>query len=197
VATRQSLREELERRLGDTANAVWSDAQLNGFIDNRIKALYPTWFRRDVAITLADDGPVQTMPARCRNLYEVGLKRSTSTRVRRMRGWNEGDGQALVPKTGIEGETLVWSWTKGWDAPVDDTTTLTIPVEAEEAVLLSAHISALENILTDRVSVEKYHALQVRQGITEDDVATAIDALLASYREHVDNHRMTLPEVVR
>lgn len=196
MATRETIRDEIQRRLRDTTNAVWSVTDLNGFIDNAIKALYPYWYQRNTATTTAGAGPLQTMPSGARNLYAVGHQRAGSTRVRELRGWREGDGVALVPRTGIAGDTLVWSWTSGYDAPPDDTTTLTVPLDAEEVVIIRAQISALEAIVADRVSQERYLALAVREGSTDADVLGSLDALHASLSEHLQR-AVPLPEVRR
>lgn len=194
ATTRDSLHTELERRLGDTSNGIWSDAELDDYLNNAITALYPYWFRRMVDETLAGAGPLQVAPANCRNIYMLGHKRTTSTRVRPLRNWFEGDGEAYVSKTGITGDTLVWAWTEGWGVPASGTEVLTFPPEANEAVLLRAQISAMEKLLVDRVSADKYHALQVRQASSDEDVASALDALHASLREHYDR-AMVLPEI--
>lgn len=194
--TRALIRSELARRLGDTGNSIWSTAELNGFIDAAILGLYPTFYQRKVDVTEALDGPVQPAPAGARNLYYVGLRRPSATRVRPMRGWIEGDGDAMVPKLGIAGMELLWAWTEGWNAPADDNEVLTIPSEATEVVLLRAQIAALEKLLSDRVSLEKYHAINVRQGTTEEDIGMTLDALHASLRERIER-AVPLPEVQR
>jgi hypothetical protein len=194
VATLASLRTALASRLGDSGFSVWSSDELDAFLSTGITALYPYWYRRKVETTEAGNGPIQILPAGCRNLYMVGHRRSTSTRVRPLRNWEEGDGEAFVAKTGITGDTLLWAWTEGWEAPDLEDDPLGIPVESEEAVLLRAQISALEKLLSDRVSVEKYHALTVRQAVTEDDLSLIIDALHQSLREHYER-AMPLPEV--
>lgn len=196
MTTRGTLNTELANRLGDPSNAIWSSAERDQYLNFAIKGLYPTYFQRQVAETSAGVGPLQAMPNGARNLYMVGYQRVGSTRVRPLRGWSEGYGTTFVPKTGITGGLLVWAWTTGWDEPASATEVLRIPTEAEEFVLLRAQVSALEKLLTDRVSVEKYLALSLRQGITEDDIATAIDALHASLRERAERV-VPLPEVVR
>ena len=194
MTTRPDIRTEVARRLGDTANAVWTVAELDGLIDYTIEGLYPTFYQREVAETTAADGPIQTAPAGARNLYMVGHKKATSTRVRALRKWYEGDGEAYIPRTGITGDLLVWAWTKGWAPPVNDAEVLTFPPEAVEVVILRTMIAALERLLTDRVSQEKFHALQVREGSSEDDVDMLISNLRDSLRERVDR-AIPLPEV--
>jgi len=184
----------LQNRLGDTTNAIWSNDELNTYIDGAIVGLYPSYYRRLVDATTAGAGPVQTLPSGARNLYMVGVQRTGSTRVRYLRRWAEGDGEAMVPKTGITGETLVWAWTAGWPAPSSDIEVLTIPSEAEEVVVIRAMVSALEKLLTDRVSAERFLAVQVRQGATEDDINSAIDALHISLRERLER-TIPLPEI--
>lgn len=194
MATRATLRAELARRLGDTTNAIWPVADLDGYLNWGIVGLYPTFFIRKTATTVAAAGPLQTAPAGARNIHMLGLQRTGSTRVRPLRSWQEGDGQAFIPKTGITGETLVWAWTQGWDAPASDGEVLTIPREAEEVVIIRAQIAALERLLSDRVSVDKYLSLSVRQASSEEDIATTIDALHASLRDRME-HVVPLPEV--
>lgn len=196
MTTRTGLRSELANRLGDSTNQIWTTAELDGFLDFSIKGLYPTFYQRLVAETAGGNGPLQAMPNGARNLYMVGYQRVGSTRVRPLRGWSEGLGTTFVPKTGIAGGLLVWAWTAGWDAPAGGTEILRIPPEAEEFVVIRAQVSALEKLLTDRVSVEKYLSQNVRQGATEDDIATAIDALHATLRERGERVQ-PLPETVR
>lgn len=194
MATRATLLADLDDRLGDGSNTIWTANEKKSYIDNAIEGLYPTFFRRRVATTTAGDGPVQTLPADCRNLYMVGLQRAGSTRVRSMRRWTEGDGVAVVPKTGIAAETLVWAWTSGWSAPTADDEVLTLPVEARDFVLMRAMVSALENLLINRVAQERFLAVQVRQGATEDDINSTIDALHISLRERREGS-VPLPEI--
>lgn len=194
MATRATLRAELRTRIGDLTSAVWTDSELNDAIGSAIEGLYPSFFQRKTATSTATAGPLQTAPATARNLHMVGLQRTGSTRVRPLRGWQEGDGQAFVPKTGITGESLVWAWTAGWTRPADDVTVLTIPVESQEVVLLRAHITLLERVITSRVKAEKYLSLSVRQATSEDDIVNTLDALHASLRERLER-TLPLPEV--
>lgn len=193
MATRTTLATELSSRLGDSTNTIWPLAELKSYIDYAIKGLYPTFFRHQVDTTVAGAGPVQTKPVGARNLHMVGLQRTGSTRVRPLRGWQEGDTDAFVSKTGITGDTLVWAWTSGWDAPATDGEVLTIPQEAEEFVLIRCHIVALERLLSDRVSLDRYFSLNVRQASSEADIADQIDSLRAHLGDLVAN-RLPLPE---
>lgn len=194
MTTRADIRNEVESRLGDTANVVWTEALLNGIIDFAIQGLYPTFFQREVAETTAGAGPIQTMPADARNLYMLGHKRLTSTRVRALRKWEEGDGEAYIPRTGIAGDTLVWAWTQGWSAPSSDTQALSFPSEAAEVVVLRTMVAALEYLLTDRVSQQKFHAIQVREGNSESDIDLLISNLRDSLTERLAR-ALPLPEV--
>lgn len=194
MTTRADIRSEVESRLGDTANAVWTENQLNGIIDHVIQGLYPTFYQREVAETTATAGPIQTMPADARNLHMLGHKRETSTRVRNLRKWIEGDGEAYIPRTGITGDTLVWAWTQGWSAPASDTEALSFPPEAVEVVVMRTMVAALEYLLTDRVSQEKFHAVQVREGGSENDIDMLISNLRDSINERVQR-TLPLPEV--
>lgn len=194
MTTRADIRAEVQNRLGDTAEEVWTVNELNGIIDFAIVGLYPTFYQRKVDETIADEGPIQTAPAGARNIYMIGHKRSTSNRVRLQRRWHEGDGDAYVSTVGIAGDKLVWAWTEGWDAPADDVEALTFHKEAQEVVVLRSCIAALEKLLTDRVSTEKYHAIQVREGVSEEDVDLLIQNLRDSVEERVRN-TIPLPEI--
>jgi hypothetical protein len=198
ATTRALLRTGLELRLDDVANTIWSDTELNSFIDGAIVALYPTFWRSYTDTTTpASDGPITPMPAGASNLYFVGIQRTGSTRVRKIRGWTEGQAEAHLPKTDITGLTLVWSWTKGWDAPATDVESIDLPAQAQEVVLLRAHISALEFLLTQRLQTQKFHALQVRAQVSEQDIVAALEALHASLRERTERQLelMPLPEI--
>ena len=184
----------MSARLGDASNTVWTTTDINGYIDNALRGLYPTFFQRNVNTTTAGSGPLQTMPSTARNVYSVGLQATGATRVRPLRNWVEGFGNALIPKLNITGETLVWAWTSGWDAPANDTDALTIPLEAQEVVILRVQIAALEHILGSRAKQDKYFSLQVRQAVDENDLATMIDALHASLTERLSKAQ-PLPEV--
>ena len=194
ATTRDTLKTELGLRLGDAAHAVWASAEKDGFLNYGITSAYPYWFNREVETTIAADGPIQSAPDGARNLYEIGLQRDGSPRVRTLRGWKEGNGEAIVPKTGIAGDTLVWCWTAGWDIPSSGSEVINLPVEAEEYVLIRANISALEKLLTKRLGTGGYQAIQVRQIISEDEIANSIDALHSSLKEHLER-AMTLPVV--
>lgn len=177
MTTRDELKTELRYRLEDVSASVWTDAELNGYIDQAIQSLYPHWYIFKTGTTTAAGGPEQTLPSGARNLYYVGVKKATSTRVRTIRGWHEGDGVAIVPKVNITNDQLVWAWTVPHTAPASGSATLTIPAQAEEVVIIRAQITALERVLTDRVKYATYFATQVREGTTENDLATALDAL--------------------
>lgn len=196
MSTRSTYRNELRQRLGDTTAEIFEDGDLNDFLDGAVESLYPTYFQRNVDQTVAGAGPIQTAPTGARNIYYLGLKRTGSNRVRSVRNWREGDGEAYVPKTEITGQVLVWAWTSGWEAPDQDGDAYTFPVEAHELVILRAHVSALEALLSNRVKVEKYHALNVRPGITEDDILSTLEALHASIRERTER-TLPLPTVLQ
>jgi len=194
MATRATQRAELEQRLGDTTNDVWSDDDLNGYLNHAYKGLYPTFFLRKTDTTTAGAGPMQTPPTGARNIYFIGLIQAGATRVQKLRRWVEGDGEVMIPKLNINGLTLTWAWTAGWDEPATDGTTLTIPLEAEEFVIIRAHIAALEHLLTNRVKLDQYLSLALRQATTEDEIATTIDALHASLNERARG-LLPLPQV--
>lgn len=193
MSSRNTLALEVAQRLGDVAHGVWSLADLQSYTDFAIKSLYPTYFRYKVAMTTATVGPLQATPDGCSNLHAVGLQADGSTRVRRLRNWQEGDGNAYITKTGIDGDTLVWSWTAGWDAPDDGDEPLSVPWEAEDVIVMRAEVKALERLLNDRVSLERYFSLNVRQVSSEADIADAIDGLRNGINDAVDK-ALPLPD---
>lgn len=199
MATRLTVRDELRRRLGDVASVVWTDTELNGFIDNGISGLYPTYYLRQQGTTTAGAGPVQPFPAATpavRNLYHVVIQFPASTRTHSVMGWTEGATGAVLPVGGITGATLVWSWTKGFTVPSVDGTTLDVTPEAEEVLVLRTQITAMENLLSDRVKTDKFFALNIRQGVTEQDIAIILDALHSSLNKRQER-AIPLPELVR
>lgn len=199
MATRDGQKTELAMRLGDVAYTIWGTTELDGYLNHAYKTLYPTFYQVKVATTTAGAGPVQTKPttAQYDRLHSVGIKRdATVTRVRPVRRWFDGDVDAIVPLLLITGQTLTWAWTEGWDSPASGSTTLLIPIQAEEYAIVRAQISALEKVLTDRVSAEKYFAVQVRQAITEDDVVNTLDALHVTLRA-IAERQPPLPEQER
>ena len=185
MTTRNDLRTLLEQRTTDTANAVWSQTEWDGFLDTAIDGLYPTWFKTMTGTTTAGAGPIQTMPSGAQDLYYVGVQTPTSNRVRVMRGWQEGNGDAVIPKVGIAGYTLVWAWTAPYTKPANGSATLSIPSELEEVVILRAHIAALENLLTDRVKKQAYLSVTVREGASEQEIMLLLNALHDSLDERV------------
>lgn len=196
MATRLTVRDELRRRLGDSAIVVWTDAELNGFIDNGISGLYPQYFLRDQGVTTAGSGITQTAPTGARNIYQIAIQFPASTRTHSLRGWSEGSGQAYLPVTGITGSSLVWSWTKGFTIPGSDSTTLDVTPEALEVLVLRTQITAMENLLSDRVKTDKFFALNIRQGVTEQDIAIILDALHSSLNKRQEK-AIPLPIVVQ
>ena len=180
MATRTLLLAELRNRLGESVASIWQDAELNGYLDQAIQSLYPHWYIFKTGTTTAGAGPEQTMPTDARNVYYVGVQTPTSHRVRTIRGWHEGDGVAVIPKVNIDTFTLVWSWTEPHTKPSAGGDTLTIPEQAEEVVVLRAQVTALEKVVTSKVKASKYFATQVREGVTENDIVAALDALHAS-----------------
>lgn len=191
---RDTMLVQLAQRLGDTAYAIWPAAELEDMLDTGVEGLYPSYFDRIVDSTTAGAGPIQTLPTGCRNIYYVGYQRSGANRVRSVRNWKEGDGDAYIPKTGITGDTLMWAWTQGWDAPVNGSTALGIPTEAREIVILRSHIAALESLLSSRVKQDKFYALTVRPAVTEEDVLSTLEALHASVNARLETV-VKLPEI--
>lgn len=178
MATRTTLRDELKRRLGDTSNAIWADATLNGFIGTAISGVYPHFHLKAQGVTTAGAGPVQPLPATARNVYAVDCQLVGSTRTRAVLEWTEGTANAVLPVSGITGATLVWSWTKGFAVPADDVTTLDLVPEAEEYVLTKAHIAALDNLLSSRTHLEAARIFAtVREGVTENDISAELRSL--------------------
>jgi hypothetical protein len=169
---------------------------LNGFIDDAIEGLYPSFYKRNVQATTAGVGPSQPLPAGARNLYMVGLQRVGSNRVRPLRNWVEGQSTAMIPKSNIAGATLVWAWTSGWTAPATDLVTMDILPEAREVLLLRAEIAAFEELLSGKLQAGGYGAVQLRQMITEDEVVNALQAKHASLQDRLDRV-IPLPEVLR
>lgn len=195
MTTRSELRLAVANRLNRITTS-WSEEDLNNIIGDVVSGLYPAFFNYKVDTTTAGSGPDQTMPTGARNLYMVGLQRVGSNRVRPLRNWFEGDGSAIIPKANITGATLVWAWTSGWSAPVDDFTTIDVPEEAVEVILLRSEIAALEALLASRLQGDVFYAVQVRQGITEDDIVNALQAKHASLSDRLE-HAMKLPEVLK
>lgn len=196
MATRLTVRDELRRRLGDGGSVVWTDAELNGFIDNGISGLYPTYYLRDQATTTAGSGATQTAPTGARNIYHIAIQFIGSTRTHSLMGWREGNGQAYLPVSGISGSTLVWSWTKGFTIPGSDVNVLDVTPEAVEVLVLRTQITAMENLLSDRVKTDKFFALNIRQGVTEQDIAIILDALHSSLNKRQER-AIPLPEVIQ
>lgn len=181
MATRQTIREEVERRLGDTANAIWTDAELNGLIDQCIGGLYPLYFRYDQSTTTAGTGPTQPLPAGAKNIYAVDIQLAGSARTRAVLEWSEGATTAVLPVSGITGATLIWSWTKGFTVPAADGTTLDLSPEAEKYVVVNTHLSAMEKLLSSRTHLENYRILQtIREGVSAQDITTLVNDLRVS-----------------
>lgn len=196
MATRLTVREELRRRLGDGGSVVWTDTELNGFIENGIAGLYPTYFLYDQATTTAGSGATQPAPSGARNIHQIAIQFTGSTRTHALRGWQEGNAQAYLPVSGITGSTLVWSWTKGFTVPTGDVVALDVTNEALEVLILRTQITAMENLLSDRVKTDKFFALNIRQGVTEQDIAIILDALHSSLNKRQER-AIPLPEKVQ
>lgn len=185
MTLRSAIRTEVGYRLGDIGGTIFTATEMNQYIDHAIKSLYPTYFAYKTTTTVATIGPLQATPSGCRNIYYLGLQAPTSTRVRLLRQWKEGDTNTFIPKTGIAGQTLVWAWTQGFSSPADDVTTLDMNPECEEVVIIRCMISCLERIVTNRVEAARYFSLTVREGVTEADVIQTLDALHATLDVHM------------
>lgn len=195
MATLASLKTDLNSRLSDAANTVWTDAEKVLFVSDAVASLYPNFFLLKSGTTTAGAGPIQTVPSGAVNLYYVGVQGPTSTRVRTIRGWQEGNGDCIVPKVNITGQTLVWAWTEPHEVPASTATTLTVPIQGLEVARLRAEISAYENVLADRTKSQKYFAVQVREGVTENELVAQLDALHASVDSRLEKQK-PLPERV-
>lgn len=188
MTLRSTLIADASQRLGDPGNVVFTIGEMRLYFNQAVTSLYPTWYKFAVGTTTASAGPIQTAPAGARNIYYIGESKPTSVRVRLLRQWKEGLGQAVIPKTGIgppTASTLVWAWTTGFTDPGDDVTTLDLNPECEEVVVIKMCISALERVASNRVELLKYFALTVREGVTEQDVIQALDAFHASLEDRV------------
>lgn len=195
MATRATLKTELDFRLGDGTDTIWTAPEKQQYVDDAIASLYPYYYLRQTNTSVAGAGPMQTMPSGAINLYYIGLQSTGSNRARVIRGWQEGTGQAVVPKLNITGQTLIWAWTIPHTVPASSGTVLTLPIPAEEVVILRAQITALERVLSNRVKAAKYFAIQVREGVTENEIISSLDALHASLDARLKNV-LPLPERV-
>lgn len=182
------------QRLGDVSLAIFTAGELDAYVTNAVGSLYPTYWNFAVGTTTAGSGPLQTMPATCRNIYYIGEQKPTSTRVRMIRQWKEGVSTTFVPKVNITGETLVWAWTTGFAVGATRTTPFSLNDECTEVVILRTCISALERIASSRVELAKYFALTVREGVTEQDIISILDAYHASLDARI---KQALPRPVR
>lgn len=180
MATLATLLADLNSRLNDAANTVWPAAEKALFVSDAVAGLWPAFFLNKTGTTVATAGPIQTLPSGAVNLHYVGVKSATATRVRVIRGWQEGNGDCIVPKVNILEQTLVWAWVEPHAVPASTSTTLTCTVPALEVARLRAEISAYENVLGDRTKTAKYFAQQVREGVTESELVSQLDALHAS-----------------
>jgi hypothetical protein len=200
MATRTELRAALRLRLGDPAPGdTWSDAALNSLLDYAVEGLYPSFYRRRTIYIAGTTGEFEALPAGVRNLYSVRVKREGGNQYRPLRGWTEDSvaGELFLGRHFPAGSNPIFSvnYTEGWTKPGNDSTNIPLHNEALEVVLLRAHIGAIESMLTGRVlHGEKYHAIQVRQQITEEEVLGTLEALHASLRERLDR-AVPLPEV--
>ncbi|MGZ4518853.1 MAG: hypothetical protein ACXVGB_00350 [Mycobacteriaceae bacterium] len=180
MATLATLLADLNSRMGDAANTVWTSAEKTLFVSDAVASLYPSFYLLHTGTTTAGAGPIQTAPSGCVNIHYIGLTTATSNRARIMRGWQEGNGDAIIPKLNITGDTLIWAWSQPHDVPASTATVLTVPAAGLDVCRLRAEISAFENILADRVKATKYFAQQVREGVTEAEIVSHLDALHAS-----------------
>ncbi len=182
MATLATLLTDLNTRLNDAANTTWSAAIKTLFVSDAVASLYPAFYNLKVGTTTAaSNGPVQTMPAGCVNLYYVAIKKDAlSNRARTIRGWREGDVDAIIPKLNIINQTLIWGWTAPYAVPASTATLLDVPPEGLEVARLRAEISAWEQLLGMRVKNPKYFATQVREGVTEAEIIQTLDALHAT-----------------
>lgn len=195
AATLTTAISDVRSRLNDAITQVFTDAQLTVFIADAITGLYPALYTFQVGTTIASAGPLQTHPAGALQLYAVSVQAIGSTRARPIRGWHEGAGSSFVPKTNISGQTLIWSWTAPFTAPVAGSDLLGVPVWGEELVKIRSEITALEQVLTNRVKGVKYFASSVREGVTEAEIDTTLNALHASIESRL-KHVVPLPQRV-
>lgn len=180
MATRDSILSEVILRIQDTSYETWTEVELKNYIDTALEGLYPNYYIRRIETTTAVVGPLQTKPTGCKNLHQIAHKRTTSNRARNVRRWTEGITKAMIPRTNILGDTLIWSWTEGWDAPDNDSDLIVdLPLEATEAVVLRTCITAIERILAEKERLNKYLAIQAREEVSENDIALTLDAFHA------------------
>jgi len=180
MATLASLKADLNTRLNDAANTIWPDAEKVLFVSDAVGSLFPNFFKAKTGTSTASAGPVQTGPTGVINIHYIGVQSASATRVRVIRGWSEGYGDAIVPKVNILGQTLVWGWSEAYAVPASTSTALEVPAPGLEVARLRAEISAFEQVLGSRTKTQKYLAVQVREGVSESEMVAHLDALHAS-----------------
>jgi len=196
MATLTAVIADVRSRLKDAASPqVFTTAELTTFIADAVTGLYPALYTYKVGTTTASAGPLQQNPVGGLQFYAVSVQNVGSTRARPIRGWHEGAGQSFIPKTNISGQTLVWAWSAPFAAPIAGPDELEVPLWGLELVKIRAEITALEQILTNRVKNQKYFASSVREGVTEQEIDTTLNALHASMEARI-KHVVPLPQKV-
>lgn len=188
MTTRDTVRLAVQTRINDTGAAVFTTTELNSFLEQACNALFPTWYRLETGTTTAGAGPLQTGPSLSGGrLYYVGMQTTTSNRVRTLRGWQQGYTSHLVPKVGISGNTLVWAWYYPPPNQTSDGVAWGLFPPEEMAVIIKTQIACLEQVLQDRARKSLYLAANVREGVTEQEIAITLDALHATYEDLAKN----------
>lgn len=195
MTLRSDLRSRVSQQLGDPTAAVFTSTELNLYFTNAVKSLYPTYWRYMASETVGSAGTFQAMPTHdslgvllalpCRNLYQIKYIKPGTVRPRLLRQWTEASGFAEIPRSDLLGDTIIWSWTTGFTDPGDDITTLDMNPECEEIVTIRMMIACLERVASNRVEAAKYFSLTVREGVTEQDVIAALDALHATLQDRL------------
>lgn len=192
---------DLRIRLGGSdTTSVWSDANVRSLIVSSTFGLYPAYYSLEADSFTADDddSPHHPLPTGARNVYSVKLKRSDANRLRKVRGWTEGDGVITIPKHGIDGQQVTVSWTLPLEIPSASISNpdagFTFPNEAYDVLILRSHVACLQTLLSDRAALDRYLAVQARQEVTEEDILNTIDAIQDSIRQRMDR-AIPLPEI--
>lgn len=187
--TGQNIVDEAEALLKDSANAIWSEAEMLQALKQAVRKLYPDIFTPKVDTSLSTDGTsfTFTIPATLDLIMGCQIRPDTSSQYESVRYSTEWDGSNnklnLYDKY-ASGLTIKLLGGTRLTVPSALGDTLDIPVDAEDLLLTSIKMECMEMILLDKGKLNQFAARE--QGVTEVDVINMIDILKRDYTRRKD-----------
>lgn len=198
MTTRSDYRDLLSTKLTAEGDLNFEIEALDQALDIGLARLYPFMYKKDsvdaaVLVPYGTQGSAEVVAPESDTIYLV----EDATERIPLTGWSTRPGKVIgIPTYSTYGDTVNYYFHEAYTWPADEDDDVEWPAKFQSLVLLSAAIEAIEMVLAQRADTNTYFAIQVRQGVSEEELMTLHDAWdrrLVRLREELG---MELPAVV-